>query len=141
MDVPLEWSLQMKHPEHELQKAVVKYLRHQYPNVIIQACSPDLLGGGKLAKIRAAIAKALGYTKGFPDLVIYERASKPDASRHFGSDEFCAGLAIEFKTAKGRQSKEQKEVQKKLEAQGWKYEIIRDFDSAKQRIDEYLHWP
>ena len=48
-------------------------------------------------------------------------------------------LCLEFKTDIGRQSTEQKEFQKQVEAVGGKYEIVRSANDAMNIISEYLN--
>lgn len=66
-------------------------------------------------------AMAKGQKKGFPDLLIFKGG---------------ATIAIEVKTKTGRQSKEQKEVQEKLEKQGIRYCIVRSFDDIIRILEE-----
>ena len=48
------------------------------------------------------------------------------------------GLCIEMKTLTGTQRKTQKEFQKKVEKQDYKYMICRSLDDFMREIDEYL---
>jgi DNA-directed RNA polymerase subunit RPC12/RpoP len=49
-----------------------------------------------------------------------------------------ASLCIEFKTAKGKQSDEQKEFQRQVEACGSKYVVVRSVTQAIKIIKKYL---
>jgi hypothetical protein len=49
-----------------------------------------------------------------------------------------AGLAIELKTGKGRQSYNQKQIQRHLEACGFYYAVISDVETAVKMICVYL---
>jgi hypothetical protein len=49
-----------------------------------------------------------------------------------------ASLCIEFKTATGKQSDEQKEFQRQAEACGSKYVIVRSVGAAIETVKEYL---
>ncbi len=49
-----------------------------------------------------------------------------------------ASLCMEFKTATGRQSDEQKEFQRQAEACGSKYVIVRSVASAIETVKDYL---
>lgn len=49
-----------------------------------------------------------------------------------------ASLCIEFKTASGTQSKEQKEFQKQVEGCGSKYVIVRNVTEAVKEMSWYL---
>jgi hypothetical protein len=64
--------------------------------------------------------------RGFPDLMILESSKQ------------YKGLFIEMKTEKGVASKEQKWWKEQLNKRGYRSEICKGFDSAKQLIDEYL---
>ena len=44
-----------------------------------------------------------------------------------------------MKTEKGRQSPEQKAWQKKAEAHGYKYVVIRSLDDFIETVNAYLH--
>ena len=75
---------------------------------------------------QAIMMKRTGYVRGFPDLMILE------------SSKDYKGLFIEMKTEKGVASKEQKWWREELTKRGYRSEICKGFDSAKQVIDEYL---
>jgi predicted RNA-binding Zn-ribbon protein involved in translation (DUF1610 family) len=49
-----------------------------------------------------------------------------------------ANLCLEFKTAKGRQSDDQKEFQRQIEGAGGKYMIVRSVKQAIESMKEYL---
>lgn len=70
--------------------------------------------------------KAMGMRAGFPDFIFL----MPNSSYPF--------LAIELKTAKGRQSDHQKEYQQAVEMAGGKYVIIRSLDEFMEEIKSYL---
>jgi hypothetical protein len=70
--------------------------------------------------------KRLGYSKGSPDLFIFE----PRQGLH--------GLAIEFKIGKNTQTKEQLDWQAKLSQRGYKYALIYNFDDFQGLIDWYF---
>lgn len=92
----------------------------------LKGCWHHSPGEGKRSQFQGALLKKMGMTPGWPDLEIMVQ--------HDG----CPGLFIEFKTAKGRQSPEQKKVQKALEAQGYRYEIVRSEEQFVKIIHEYL---
>lgn len=77
--------------------------------------------GGSRNKIEAVNLKRQGVKPGVSDVLLLI------PKKGFAS------LCLEFKTKKGRQSKEQKEFQKQAEMCGSKYVIVR---SVKQAIDE-----
>lgn len=64
----------------------------------------------------------LGVEAGTADIVIWNRP----------------GLALEFKGPTGRQSKRQREFQRRYEAEGGVYRIVRTAEEAKSACREYL---
>ena len=70
-------------------------------------------------KIQGNQNKALGLIKGRSDMVLYRESGV---------------IMLEFKTESGVQTKEQKEWQSIVEAQGFRYEIIRNFNDFKKII-------
>lgn len=82
--------------------------------------------GGKRNAAEAAKFKEMGTRAGFPDLIFL----KPSKSFNF--------LAIELKTANGRQSEHQKEYQREFERIGAKYVVVRSLDEFISIIDEYM---
>ena len=49
------------------------------------------------------------------------------------------GLCIEYKREDGRQSPVQVEWQRKVEAQGFRYEVVRSLEQFKELVREYLN--
>lgn len=76
--------------------------------------------------IRGAIRRSEGIVKGVSDLILLI----PRRDWH--------GLMIELKTEDGRQSLAQKEWQSLVEAQGYRYEIIRNLDDFRALLWDYL---
>lgn len=76
--------------------------------------------------IRGAIRRSEGIVKGVSDLILLI----PRRCWH--------GLMIELKTEGGRQSPAQKEWQSLVEAQGYRYEIIRNLDDFRSLLWDYL---
>lgn len=112
----------MKHFETCLQKQVIKYLELQYKDKLWCGTTAFI----KLNAKQAMLNKRFGYRKGYPDLLIFEPSGK------------YIGLAIEFKSERGRQSKEQKWWQEQLEKRGWMYVVSRDFNKTISIIDNYF---
>jgi hypothetical protein len=105
----------MRHIEDTLQKTCVQWFSLAFrPYHRLLHHSPN---GGKRNAIEAAKFKAMGVRAGFPDL----------------------GLFIELKTAKGRQTDNQKYFQKALEAQGYRYEVVRSLNDFRQIISNYMN--
>ena len=114
----------MRNIESRLQIACVKWFRLQYPR------QANLLNsvpnGGARNVVTGAIIKAEGAVRGVADLEL----NIAKGGWH--------GLKIEMKTPKGRQSPFQKQWQKDIEAQGYKYIIVRSIEEFIQEIYLYL---
>ena len=111
----------MRKDEYEIQKALVKYLKLQYPDVLFLGTQ-----NGVYKSVQAAAkAKAAGMQKGIPDLLVLT----PN-TRYFG-------LALEVKTKTGVLSKEQKEWLASLNAIGWYAVSAKGFENCKNIIDDY----
>jgi hypothetical protein len=74
-----------------------------------------------------AIRRAVGVTKGVSDTILLIPRGKWNA------------LCVEFKTEVGRQSDAQILWQSKVEAQGYRYEVVRSLEEFKKLIVEYLN--
>lgn len=112
-----------KSPEHDIQVALVALLESIEPKPLYSAT----VGGVRLAIHTAKKMKEAGYSKGVPDMLIFEPRG------------FYNGLAIEVKTEKGRASEEQKAWIKGLNDRGWRAEICKGFDEAADVISEYFN--
>ena len=108
-----------RHIESNIQQAVVKWFRMQYPRFIIAAV-PN--GGFRNAR-EAAIMQREGVLAGFADLVVL-------AQRNV--------LFLEMKTTKGKQSDKQKEFQNKVSKLGFEYIVCRSFGQARLAIERWL---
>lgn len=115
-------SRRRKRTEADLQEAVCRYIRHQYPDVFFNGSA----GGVRTSLSQGKLMKRTGYQKGFPDLFLYE----PRGEWH--------GLAIELKMEKGRATKEQEQVLQELRARGYAADVAKGFDEAKALIDKYM---
>ena len=82
--------------------------------------------GNRDSKTDGAYRKALGLVSGVSDLILLIPRGKFHA------------LCIEMKTDVGRQSPAQVEWQSKVEAQGFRYEVVRSLEEFKRLINEYL---
>ena len=76
--------------------------------------------------IRGAIRRSEGIVKGVSDFILLI----PRLQWH--------GLMIELKTEEGRQSSAQKEWQMLVEAQGYRYEVIRSVKDFRELLWDYL---
>ena len=99
----------MKHPEHDIQCAIVNYLRL---NKVFCFAVPN----GGLRNLKTAVfLKKEGATAGVSDLIILLKNK-------------C--VFVEIKTKTGRQSEEQKVFQQAVELLGFEYHIWRSLDDA-----------
>ncbi len=106
----------MKHREHHIQTALVMRLRWALPGLLIFAIpnGGELAGGAKAGKR----LKDEGLLPGMPDLCVAK------ASKGFHA------LYIEVKTPVGRVSKAQKEIMRRLEAEGYRCVVVRSVDQG-----------
>lgn len=115
-----------RHEEDDLQMNCIRWFDAQFPQLALQLHhSPNegrLVGGVR----EGARRKAMGVRAGFPDLIFLH----PSRTYH--------GLAIELKTAKGRQSESQKTYQKLLQDNGYLYAVVRSFEQFQKIITAYL---
>lgn len=115
----------MRHEESSIQQACVRYFRYQYAQYArLLIAIPN---GGARTAATGRVLKAEGVMAGAPDLFLFA----PSRGYH--------GLAVEMKTAKGRQRDTQREWQLAAEAQGYKYEICRSIDEFISIIQIYLY--
>jgi hypothetical protein len=115
--------------ERDIQKAIVNYIKLQYPNLLYCASA----GGLRTSIKQARMMKATGYKKGFPDLAIFEPIETENSFLNF-----YFGLFLEIKTKKGRATKEQKWWCDELNVRNYYCKIVYGFEEAKETIDLYL---
>lgn len=126
----------MRRQEHALQSACVRWFRLQYPRLArLFVAVPN---GVPLGRASSRQFLQEGMTAGVADTLLLV----PSAEHH--------GLAVEFKVEEvtyraGRkqvrrtyQTPEQKEWQALVEAQGWRYEVVRTFDQFVALVNGYL---
>lgn len=106
-------------PEEYFQAAIVRYYRMQYPNRYGMLFSNH---NNANSAAQGEKAKAQGRVSGVADLTYLK-----------GNGQL---VFIECKTATGKQSPEQKQWQKLIEENGYRYEIVRSIDDAKKIFDE-----
>lgn len=126
----------MRQEEHNIQVACVRWFNLQYPQYrgLLFACP----NGGNRNLVTAAKLKAEGVTPGVADLLLLVPGFGISELKDGYLAKECHALCIEMKTAKGRQSPEQKEWQKKVEAAGYRYVIVRSVEQFIKEINDYL---
>ena len=118
----------MRQEEHRIQCAIVKWFYYAYP-AYRGGCLFAVPNGGHRNIQTAARLKAEGVTSGVADLLLLV----PKRDYH--------GLCVEVKTPVGRQSENQKNWQRIIEAQGYRYEIVRSLDEFAELVRWYLNEP
>jgi hypothetical protein len=108
--------------EYHIQVALVQWLKTAYPKALF-TIAPN---GMKLSIGSAVKLKRMGYSKGTPDIMIFE----PRHGYH--------GLFIELKTKTGQISPEQKIWNTSLEWRGYRSIFCYSFEEAVNEIDFYL---
>lgn len=112
------------HAEDDLQMQCVRWFRLQFPQLArLLHHSPN---GGRRDAREGARFKKMGTQLGFPDLILL-----------VASQDYHA-LLIELKTRTGRQQESQKEYQRLIEEQGYKYLIVRTLEQFQQEVNTYL---
>tara|TARA_R100000353_G_scaffold169761_1_gene133043 strand:- start:466 stop:855 length:390 start_codon:yes stop_codon:yes gene_type:complete len=112
-----------KSPEHDLQVRLVALLNSYTPKPLYTAT----VGGVRLAIHTAKKMKAAGYSKGVPDMLIFEPRG------------MFVGLAIEVKTKTGRASTYQKEWIRCLNDRGWSAHIAHGYEECEEIIKAYFN--
>lgn len=116
--------------ESELQKSFVQWFRlqyKQYSKLLFAIPNGAWLHGSKTTRAKLwNKMQAEGVEKGVADLFL----SIPSGD--------LAGLYIETKTEKGKQSKEQKQFEKQVLKVGYGYCICRSFDQFQMTVKNYL---
>lgn len=118
----------MRQEEHRIQCAIVKWFYYAYP-AYRGGCLFAVPNGGHRNIQTARNLKAEGVTSGVSDLLLLV----PKREYH--------GLCVEVKTPVGRQSDNQKNWQRIIEAQGYKYCIVRSLDEFAELVRWYLNEP
>lgn len=115
----------LRHLEHRLQCACVRWFRLAYPQHHHNLFAVP--NGGYRTPATAAKIKAEGALPGVSDLILLIARG----GYH--------GLLIEMKTDKGRQSEAQREWQRKIEADGYKYVVVRNIEEFIKVVNDYLN--
>ena len=114
--------LQLKEKELDIQKAFVKWLKYKYPKVLFSASA----GGMHTSKSQAGKMKAAGYTKGCPDIMIFEP-----------NGDYC-GLFIELKRPNGKPTPEQITFIDGLKARGYRATVCYGYEEITKEVDVYF---
>lgn len=114
----------MRHAESQIQQNCVKWFRLQYADLALLLFAVP--NGGARNRIEAGIMKGEGVTAGVADMLFL----LPNEYHH--------ALCIEFKTPKGKQQDSQKRFQRKVEAFGYRYEIVRSLEEFIELMRNYL---
>ena len=116
--------------EHNIQRSVVTWFRLQYRGLApLFFAVPN---GQRRSRYERMEKKAEGMVAGVADMLLLV------------ARQGYHGLCIEFKhdktatSCRTYQTPEQKAWQEAVEAQGYRYEVVRSFDEFKTLIDEYL---
>lgn len=112
--------------EDKLQIACKYWFDCQFPRLkLLLHHSPN---EGKLMQHDrdGAKRKAMGMRAGFPDFIFLH------------PNKFYSYLAIELKSAKGRQTEHQKEYQQSVENSGGKYVIVRSLEEFMDIVNDYI---
>ena len=112
--------------ETGIQITLVEWYRMAYPGKLISSSSH---AGIKLDSRSGALAKKMGYWRGWPDLTI------PYARGGF------FGMYIELKIIEGVVSDHQRETLRSLRAEGYYAIVARGFDEAVREIKQYMAKP
>lgn len=126
----------MNHEESKLQQQCVAWFRAQYPHYAMLLTHPANEGNGN--RVSGAIHKAEGTVAGVPDLILFMPGRQRYMNGGIRMSKPAPALGIEMKTAKGRQSQQQKDFQKMFEAAGYMYRIVRSLEDFRDLIMIYL---
>lgn len=125
----------MREEEHNIQAACVRWFNLQWPEY--RGLLFAVPNGGARSKATAGKLKAEGVVPGVADLILLvPRCVK--AHDDEGWYNTIHALCIEMKTAKGRQSPEQKEWQARVEGEGYRYRVCHSLDEFMDVVNGYL---
>lgn len=109
--------------ESKLQQSCVKYLILKYKTLgMVIASFPN---EAKRSFAEAQRLKMMGLQPGIPDLAIFWDSRT---------------LFIEFKWDKNKSTEKQRIMQELLKAQGFQVEIVYDFDTFQNIVDEFFNF-
>jgi hypothetical protein len=130
----------MNHEESKLQRQCVAWFRAQYPQYAMLLTHPINEGSGHTTtdRRRQGIHKAEGAVAGVPDLILFMHGRQHYKESGISMSKPASALGIEMKTAKGRQSQQQKDFQEVFEAAGYMYAVVRSIDEFRGLINGYI---
>lgn len=126
----------MREEEHNIQAACVRWFNLQWPQY--RGLLFAVPNGGQRGKAQAGKLKAEGVVAGVSDLILLVPGFVISELKDGYLAKECHALCIEMKTAKGRQSPEQKAWQLKVEKYGYKYAVCRSLDDFMAVVNGYL---
>lgn len=110
--------------EHAIQVECVRWFRYRYQKLArLLFAIPN---GGRRDKKTGKTLKEEGCSAGVADLQLCV------------PNKFYHGLFIEMKTAKGVQQESQKEFQRAVEEQGYRYAVCRSSEEFMKVVESYL---
>jgi len=120
--------MRLEPTEYEIQKAYFQWVRQKAISDVVYCMICSSQNGAYLGSGACSYNKLLaaGFSKGFPDVMCLVPASG------------WHGLFIEFKSANGKQSPEQKQWEARLVKFGYCYRLMADLDEAMKVTTEYL---
>lgn len=110
--------------EHRIQCACVQWFRYKYPYLAHALFA--IPNGGRRDKTTAARLKAEGVLAGVADLILLCSNSQHGA------------LLIEMKTRTGRQADTQRQWQRLIEQNGYRYVVCRSLGDFIREVTDYL---
>ncbi len=107
--------------EGPIQRAIVQYLRLQYPQWIVHHCKNEINKRGGSIALEIAKAKGKGAVKGFPDLIVLPWA-------HIGP------IFFEVKAPGNYADKDQQAIHMRLRTLGYRVAVVRSIEDVQAEI-------
>lgn len=117
-----------KQSEHDLQKAVIKYMKLQHPDIFINGSMGGIYIKHHSQRLKA---KQCGYRKGFPDLFVYEQ--------RIIDGKIKGGLAIELKVKGNYATQVQRRTLEELQTRNFHAQVCTGFDQTIEVIEWYIN--
>lgn len=125
--------------EQDLQIRCVRWLRTEYPWLakLLNHAKNEVASGNRTEGV---IAKKEGVQAGMPDLMLHVASLQDIIDGEIQEESYLFhALAIELKTKTGRQSAEQKIIQRYFEAVGIMYVVVRTFEDFQKVVTTYVN--